>query len=185
LELLKLGTSRKKALELMQTSLVTYQLILDGWQVGHQVGDGYDVIAVKNDHISKIELKAIDLSAIVKGKNATQHLSANELVNASHMIVSIFDRITLKRNFIMTIRQFVEYSGVKKYSQFTSFQDFIGVYKQLAANKSAKRKGDIKTARLDFDFSFNPKRIDHSRLSAFLDKWENLQLKKSDVGFPR
>ena len=164
----------------MQTSMVTYRLILDGWQVGHQVGDGYDIIAIKENHVAKIELKAIDLSAIAKGKNATQHLSANEIVNASHLIVSIFDRITLKKNFIMTIRQFVEASGVKKYSQFNSFQEFISVYEQLAAEKSAKRKGDRKTDRLDFDFSFNPKQIENSRLSIFFDQWENLSRKKSE-----
>lgn len=166
----------------MQTSMVTYRLILDGWQVGHQVGDGYDMIAINGEHVAKIELKAIDLSAIAKGKSATQHLSANEIVHASHMIVSIFDQITLNQNFIMTIRQFVEASGVGKYSQFNSFDTFMTEYKRLAAEKSAKRKGDKKTERLDFDFAFNPKRIESSRLSIFHDKWDNLNRIKSDVG---
>ena len=83
-------TSRKKALEMMQTAMVTYRLILDGWQVGHQIGDGYDIIAIKDDYTAKIELKAIDLASIAEGKNATQHLSANEIVHASHPMAAKF-----------------------------------------------------------------------------------------------
>jgi hypothetical protein len=30
-------------LEMMQTTMVTYRLILAGWQVAHQIGDGYDI----------------------------------------------------------------------------------------------------------------------------------------------
>lgn len=82
----------------------------------------------------------------------------------------------------MTIRQFVEASGVRKYSQFNSFDTFMTEYKRLAAEKSAKRKGDKKTERLDFDFAFNPKRIKSSRLSIFQDRWENLNRIKSDSG---
>ena len=34
-------TSRKKTLEMMQTAMVTYRLILDGWQVTHQKAADY------------------------------------------------------------------------------------------------------------------------------------------------
>jgi hypothetical protein len=35
MEKVNMETSRKKALEMMQIAMVTYRLILDGWQVGH------------------------------------------------------------------------------------------------------------------------------------------------------
>lgn len=167
-------TSRKKALEKMQTAMVTYRLILDGWQVGHQIGDGYDIIAIKDDHVAKIELKAIDLAAIAEGKNATQHLSANEIVHASHLIISVFEQISLKTNLVMTMRQFVEASGVKKYKDFSNYQSFMDEYSGLSKKKSAKRKGSVKVRRLDFDFSFNTKRFKDWKLSVFKDQWKNI-----------
>ena len=168
-------TSRKKALEMMQTAMVTYRLILDGWQVGHQIGDGYDIIAIKDDYAAKIELKAIDLASIAEGKNATQHLSANEIVHASHLIISVFERISLKANLVMTMRQFVETSGVKKYKDFSNYQFFMDEYKRLSREQSARRKGSLKSRRLDFDFSFNPKRFNDWKLSVFMDQWKNLE----------
>jgi hypothetical protein len=168
-------TSRKKALELMQTAMVTYRLILDGWQVGHQIGDGYDIMAIKDDYVTKIELKAIDLAAIADGKNATQHLSANEIVHASHLVISVFEQISLKTNLVMTVRQFLEASGVKKYKDFSNHQFFMDEYKRLSKEQSAKRKGSLKSRRLDFDFAFNPKRFKDWKLSIFIDQWKNLE----------
>ena len=168
-------TSRKKALEMMQTAMVTYRLILGGWQVGHQIGDGYDIIAIKDDYAAKIELKAIDLASIAEGKNATQHLSANEIVHASHLIISVFEQISLKTNLVMTMRQFVETSGVNKYKAFPNYQSFMDEYKRLSRKKSAKRKGSLKSRRLDFDFSFNPKRFKDWKLSVFINQWKNLE----------
>lgn len=113
-------TTRKKALELMQRGIVTYKLVLEGWDVSHHVGDGYDLIAHKDNKCKKIELKAIDMKSIKKGKNATQQLSANEIVNSTHLIITVFDKTGKNdeqmeiSNYIMTMKQFVENSGVKK-----------------------------------------------------------------------
>ena len=120
-------TSRKKILEIMQKGLVSYKLLSEGWDVSDHFGDGCDLIAEKAGRFVKIELKAIDLNCIKEGKHATQHLSANELVTATHLIVTIFRGIEIMGNYIMNIRQFVENSGVKKYSQYSSYKgDGVG-----------------------------------------------------------
>jgi hypothetical protein len=133
------------------------------------------MIAIKDDYVAKIELKAIDLAAIAEGKNATQHLSANEIVHASHLIISVFEQISLKTHLVMTMRQFVETSGVKKYKDFSNYQSFMDEYKRLSREKSANRKGTVKAQRLAFDFSFNPKRFKDWKLSIFKDQWKNIE----------
>ena len=169
-------TSRKKALEIMQKGIVIYKLFNLGWDVSDHFGDGCDLIAEKDNQFIKIELKAIDLNAIQEGKNATQHLTANEIVTSTHLIVTVFDNIQMKSNYIMSIRQFVENSGVKKYDDYDNFDSFVSDYKKLSKEKSSRRKnwkGEKK--RLDFDFNFNPRRIDKWRLAIFKDQWENLK----------
>ncbi len=125
-------TSRKKALEIMQKGLVSYKLLSEGWDVSDHFGDGCDLIAEKECRFIKIELKAIDLRSIKKGNNATQHLSANEIVNASHLIVTVFNGVEMKDNYIMNMRQFIENSGVKKFYKYSGFGEFIEEFKKLA-----------------------------------------------------
>jgi hypothetical protein len=168
-------TSRKKALEIMQKGIVAYQLINTGWDVSEHIGGGYDLIAEKSNRLMKIELKAIDLAAIQEGKNATQHLSANELVSSSHLIVTVFDGVQMQANYIMSIRQFVENSGVKKYKPYKNYESFLSDYKELAKTKSARRKNSKgKMERLDFDFNFSPLHPEKWRLAIFKEQWENL-----------
>ncbi len=169
-------SSRKKFLEKMQKGLISYKILSDGWDVSDHFGDGCDLIAEKDNQFIKIELKAIDLNAIQEGKNATQHLTANEIVTSTHLIVTVFDNIQMKSNYIMSIRQFVENSGVKKYNDYDNFDSFVSDYRKLSKEKSSRRKnwkGEKK--RLDFDFNFNPRRIDKWRLAIFKDQWENLK----------
>ena len=169
-------TSRKKALELMQQGIVAYKLLNLGWDISDHFGDGFDLVAEKSGKYKKIELKAIDLTAIQKGKNATQHLSANEMVNSTHLIITIFDNIDLKTNYIMSIQQFVENSGVKKYAKYSNYDSFITDYRRLVIEKSLQRKGSVFIySRLDFDFSFNPNRQQEWKLAEFENKWENLK----------
>ncbi len=160
----------------MQKGIVIYKLFNLGWDVSDHFGDGCDLIAEKDNQFIKIELKAIDLNAIQEGKNATQHLTANEIVTSTHLIITIFDGIQMKSNYIMSIRQFVENSGVKKYDDYDNFDSFVSDYRKLSKEKSSRRKnwkGENK--RLDFDFNFNPRRIDKWRLAIFKDQWENLK----------
>lgn len=160
----------------MQKGIVIYKLFNLGWDVSDHFGDGCDLIAEKDNQFIKIELKAIDLNAIQEGKNATQHLTANEIVTSTHLIVTVFDNIQMKSNYIMSIRQFVENSGVKKYDDYDNFYSFVSDYRKLSKEKSSRRKnwkGEKK--RLDFDFNFNPRRIDKWRLAIFKDQWENLK----------
>jgi len=169
-------TSRKKALEKMQRGIVVYKLINTGWDVSAHIGDGYDIISERNGRIIKIELKAIDLNSIIKGHRATQHLSANEIVNSTHLIISIFSGIDLQANYLMSIRQFVENSGVKKYREYKSYNSFIECYKRLANMKmAAKKNKPAGVGRLDFDFSFNSMNMKKWRFSEFKNKWNNLE----------
>ncbi|MCP3678269.1 MAG: hypothetical protein GY721_11975 [Deltaproteobacteria bacterium] len=168
-------TSRKKALQRMQKGIVAYQLNNNGWDVSDHLGDGCDFIAEKNHQFIKIELKAIDLAATQEGKNATQHLSANELVSSSHLIITVFDGIQMQANYIMSIRQFVENSGVKKYESYRDYKSFMSDYIQLAREQAARRKNATgKKNRLDFDFNFNPRHPEKWRLATFKDQWNNL-----------
>lgn len=170
-------STRKKALEIMQKGLVSYQLLSKDWDVSDHFGDGCDLIAEKAGRFIKIELKAIDLNSIKKDKNATQYLSANEIVTATHLIISVFNGIEMKDTFIMNIRQFVENSGVKKYNKYSSFGEFMGEYKKLSKAKSQQVKnfsGERK--RLNFDFSFSPGNAGKWKLAIFKDSWENLEL---------
>jgi len=169
-------SSRKKVLEIMQKGLVSYKLLSEGWDVSDHFGDGCDLIAEKAGRFIKIELKAIDLNSIKKGKNATQYVSANELVCATHLIVTVLKSIEFQGNFIMNIRQFVENSGVKKYDKYNSYAEFIEDYKKMTFAKSRQVKGSSgKIERLDFDFSFNPSIIENWKLYRFKDQWENLE----------
>ena len=109
----------------MQKGIVIYKLLNAGWDASDHFGDGCDLIAEKDNQFIKIELKAVDLNAIQEGKNATQHLTANEIVTSTHIIITVFDGIRMKSNYIMSIRQFVENSGVKKYDAYDSYDSFI------------------------------------------------------------
>ena len=170
-------TSRKKALEIMQRGIVTYHLLCDKWDVSDHFGDGCDLIAEKADRYIKIELKAIDLKSIRSGNNATQSVSANEMVTATHLIITVFKGIEMKGNYILSMRQFVEKSGVKKYCPFKCFEDFIKKYKKLVEAQSQKVKNSgHKKSRLDFDFSFNPIKIEKWKLAQFKGHLEYLEL---------
>jgi hypothetical protein len=167
--------SRKKVLEVMQKGLVSYKLLNEGWDVSDHYGDGCDLIAEKVGRFIKIELKAIDLNRIKIGKNATQHVSANELVCATHIIITVLSNIEFQGNFVMNIRQFVENSGVKKYNKYKSYAEFIEDYKKMTLEKSRQVKGSSgKIERLHFDFNFNPNSIENWKLYKFKEQWENL-----------
>ena len=170
-------STRKKALEIMQKGLVSYQLLSKAWDVSDHFGDGCDLIAEKAGRFIKIELKAIDLNSIKSGKNATQHLSANEIVTATHLIITVFNGIETIETYIMTIRQFVENSGVKKFEEYESFEDFIDEYKDLArANSRQVKNSPNKKTRLDFDLSFNPRNAEKWKLAKFKNRWGNIEL---------
>ena len=159
----------------MQKGVVIYRLFNLGWDVSNHFGDGCDLIAEKDNQFIKIELKAVDLNAIQEGKNATQHLTANEIITSTHLIITVFNNIQMKSNYIMSMRQFVENSGVKKYDDYANFDSFVSDYRKLSKEKSSRKKnwkGEKK--RLDFDFNFNPLRIDKWRLAKFEDQWTNL-----------
>ena len=167
-------SSRKKALELMQRGIVTYKLITFGWQVSNHLGDGYDLVLLKDERQAKVELKAIDLAAIKVGNNATQHLSANEVVSATHLIITVFNKIGLKANFIMTIQQFVEHIGSKKFTKYQGYEQFLNDYRKQATAKAIQRKGLSTLPRLNMDFNFDPDKIEDWKLACFKNRWENL-----------
>jgi hypothetical protein len=102
-------------------------------------------------------------------------VSANELVCATHIIITVLSNIEFQGNFVMNIRQFVENSGVKKYNKYKSYAEFIEDYKKLTFAKSCQVKGSSgKIERLNFDFSFNPNSIENWKLYKFKEQWENL-----------
>ena len=156
---------------------MSYFLLCKGWDVSDHLGDGYDLIAEKTGKFIKIELKAVDLTNIKAGNNATQKLSANEISAATHLVITIFQGIEAKCNFIMTIKQFVESSGVKKYEYYGDFGEFIAEYRKLSEEKSKRVKNATADSnRLDFDFSFNPESIEQWKFAIFKEKWGNLDL---------
>jgi len=161
----------------MQKGLVSYQLLSKGWGVSDHFGDGCDLIAEKAGRFIKIELKAIDLSSIKEGKNATQHLSGNEIITATHLIISVFNGVETIETYIMTIRQFVKNSGVKKFDKYESFEDFMDEYKRLVKTNSRRVKNPPdKRIRLSFDLSFNRRDIGKWKLAKFKNRWGNLAL---------
>ena len=168
-------TSRKKKLEIMQKGIISYQLSLLDWDVSEHLGDGCDLIAEKKNRFIKIELKSIDLSAIQKGKGATQHLSANEIVTSTHLIVTVFKGIEIKGNYIMSIRQFIENSGAKKINKYPDYETFISKYRQLNKISSNRKKNSpIKKERLDIDMSFNPRNQEDWKFDSFKEEWGNI-----------
>ncbi len=168
-------TSRKKALEIMQKGITIYHLLCNEYDVSDHFGDGFDLIAEKEKKFVKIELKAIDLNSIKNGNRATQYVSANEIVIATHLIITVFKGVEINANYIMSIRQFVENSGVKKFDEYKCFEEFIAEYKELAVEKSKKVKNSGREkSRLDFDFNFNPSKTEEWRFASFKDQWGNL-----------
>ena len=160
----------------MQKGVAIYKLFGTGWDVSDHFGDGCDLIAEKDNQFIRIELKATDLNSIQEGKNATQHLTANEIVTSTHLIITVFDDIHMLSNFIMSIRQFIENSGVKKFDDYDNFESFISDYRRLSKEKSTRKKNWTgEKRRLDFDFNFNPLCIDKWRLALFKDQWYNLK----------
>ena len=161
----------------MQKGMVAYQMIGEGWDVSDHFVDGCDLVAERKGVFRKIELKAIDLNAIKNNGRATQSLSANEIINSTHLIVSVFNGIFHDSTYIMTIEQFAENSGVKKYDDYGSYEAFIEDYKIRSTLKSQQKKNAAgRQERLNFDMNFDPRKLETWRLFRFKDKWENLEL---------
>jgi len=160
----------------MQKGIIIYRLLCNGWDVSDHYGDGYDLVAEKDGKYVKIEIKAIDLSMIKNGKRATQYLSVNELVSSSHLIITVFRGINVENNYVMSIRDFVEKSDVKKYKEYNGYDEFQEKYKELAVDKLKQVKGSTGTKnRLAFDFNFDPKKIEKWKFSEFKEKWDCLE----------
>jgi len=160
----------------MQKGIVAYNLINEGWDVSEHIGDGYDLVAIKNGTVIKIELKAIDLACIKKGNRVTQHLSVHEIASATHLIVSVFDGINLKNTYFMSIEQFYGKSRSKKCrKQHGTFKEFHAFYKKKSEEQLKITKGfGKKKDRLKIDFSFDPKKIHSWYFYEFKNKWVNL-----------
>jgi hypothetical protein len=180
---LLLNTTRKKALEVMQKGIVSYYLATQAppWDVAEHFGDGYDLVVMQKDRVKRIELKAIDLKCIsCKSKSFTQSVSPNEVVNATHVIISVFDGVELAGNYIMTLPQlFEQYANTGKFSKYCDF----GVYRkacQFAVQvKSQNTKGLAgKPDRLNLDISCSIEKFhkDDWKLALYKECWENLSL---------
>jgi hypothetical protein len=171
-----LETTRKKALEIMQKGIVIYKLVNSGWDVSEHFGDGYDLIAFKDKNTVKIELKAIDLNAIKDGNKATQHLTANEIISSTHIILTIFNHVDVISTYIMSVSQFVDVSLPRTYlNEYKNFQEFLPEYISLATEQRNRKKGDQKGPRLDFDIYYNNENSKRFRYSSFHEKWDNLR----------
>jgi hypothetical protein len=174
---MKTETTRKKILEAMQKGIVAYKLATLEWDVGQYYGDGYDLIAEKDQKVAKIELKAIDLQMIATGKRVTQHVTANEIVTATHLVISVFQSNQIENSYVMTMQQFIENSGVRKYQKFGNYSEFLEAYKKLAATNSSQHKGankGKKKERSDFDINFKPEKIKNWKLYIFKEQWNNI-----------
>jgi len=160
----------------MQKGIVIYKLVSLGWDVSDHFGDGYDIIAFKDKNTIKIELKAIDLNGIKDGNKATQHLTANEIISSTHIILTIFNNLAVISTYVMSISQFVEKSLPRKYlNEYKNYQEFLPEYLTLATKQKKKKKGDKKGPRLDFDIYYDHKNSKRFRYSSFHEKWDNLR----------
>lgn len=170
-----MAATKKKALALMQKGVITYKLLSLGWDVSDHLGDGYDLLGEKDGNIVKIELKAIDLNTVQPGKNATQHVTANQIVSASHLIITLFEDIVPQASYVMNIRQLIETAGVEKNDKYGTYKKFFSTYIELAKKKSGWRsKYKSEKVRLDFDINFNPRKQEKWKLAIFKDQWLNL-----------
>ena len=167
----------------MHKGMISYKLANIGWDVSEHFGDGFDLVATKTQnnksHLIKIELKAVDLLSYAK--NATgfsQAISANEIVAATHLIISIFEGINSKGHFIMSIEQaFNAKKKTKKFVRFKNFQKYREDTAQAVQTKINNRKGnkDV-TVRLSIDIgcTLNKYKQEKWDFETFRDKWENL-----------
>ena len=85
-------STRKKALEIMQKGLVSYQLLSKGWDVSDHFGDGCDLIAEKAGRFIKIELKAIVFSLDPTNQKKRQGEGAQEQgLFPTHCVTSLYN----------------------------------------------------------------------------------------------
>ena len=184
-ENMSMETTRRKSLEVMHKGMISYKLAYLGWDVSDHYGDGYDLIAVKKQEnmcsLVKIELKAVDLSTYSKkARGFSQAVSVNEIVAATHIIVSLFDGISPKGHFIMTMKQAFEAKRkTRKYSKFKNFQEYRRASAQVARTNVSNRKGSKEeTIRLSLDIGSTFNRYEQGKWDcwSFKDKWENLHI---------
>lgn len=176
-----LHTTRKKALQVMHKGMICYHLSTNDlrWEVADHYGDGYDLMAIKNGKTVKLELKAIDLNEISNdSKSFTQTVSPNEIVNATHLIISVFNGITLIDNYVMTLKQFYgHHSHTKKFSNYKNFEDYKKACKKIVNAKSKSKKGNtVKAPRLNMDISCSLEGFKDKKwkLEEYSGSWENL-----------
>jgi len=184
-ENLSIETTRKKALEIMQKGMIAYELANSGWDVSEHYGDGFDLLCLQTQdgvqNIARIELKAIDLQSYSKkAKSFSQSISPNEIATATHLIVSMFNRIEPKGHFVMSIQQAfeaVKNKGTSKFKQYKDFTAFHSVASGVAQKKALRRKGNLeKLPRLALDIgcTFTKFNKDKWELEIFKNQWGNL-----------
>ncbi len=182
---LSIETTRKKALEIMQKGMITYKLTNLGWDVSEHYGDGFDLLCLQTQDgaqkIARIELKAIDLQSYSeKAKSFSQSISPNEIVAATHLIISIFNEIEPKGHFVMSIQQAfnaVKNKGTSKFEQYKYFSTFQEAAREISQKKILHRKGNReKLTRLALDVGCTFKKFYEGKweLGIFKDRWDNL-----------
>lgn len=183
---LSIETTRKKALEIMQKGMITYKLTNLGWNVSEHYGDGFDLLCLKPQaaqKIVRIELKAIDLQSYLdKATSFSQSISPNEIVAATHLIISIFNEIEPKGHFVMSIQQAfnaVKNKGTSKFEQYKDFSTFQEAAREIIQKKILHRKGNKKKLprlAVDVGCTFNKFYEGKWELEIFKDRWDNLLL---------
>ncbi len=182
---LSIETTRKKALEIMQTGMIAYKLANLGWDVSEHYGDGFDLLCLQTQDgaqkIARIELKAIDLqSYLEKAKSFSQSISPNEIVAATHLVVSIFNEIEPKGHFAMSIQQAfdaIKNKGTSKFERYKNFSTFQEAARETSQKKILLKKGNKeKLTRLALDIGCTFKKFNKGKweLEIFNDRWDNL-----------
>jgi len=176
-------TSRKKHLEKFQRGLVIYKLMKLGWELSEHHGDGYDLVGVKSngttEKIVKLELKAIDLSALKDNDTFSQNISEYEIIKSTHIIISIFDDINPQKHYVASIEEVfnrVKDKKTKKFSEYANFSDYKAKVNQqvIKSTNTTKGSGKAKNNRLKIDVGHKYSKIDKWVLSGFENKWEDL-----------
>jgi hypothetical protein len=80
----------------------------------------------------------------------------------------------------MTMRQFVENIGSKKFTHYQDYDQFLYDYTKQARAKAVQKKGLATLPRLNMDFNFDPNKIGEWKLAGFKNRWENLDKHKGN-----
>ncbi len=171
----------------MHKGMISYKLACIGWDVSDHLGDGYDLLCVKNGDsplVIQVELKAIDLLSYAEHMMGfSQSLSANEIATASHVVISVFENIQPVAHYIMAVADLfnqVKAKGTSKYTDYRDFNHYRKAASEVALKNAYRKKGQKKEPnRMNIDIGCTFKQYKSKKwiLEKYLECWQKLEKK--------